>query len=196
MLFLLRLIWKLFYGCVSCPFMFLNWLWQKHIAKKQQQNYERKYCMLFLLRLIWKLFYGCVSCPFMFLNWLWQKHIAKKQRQNYELLGIYISYFQNKPAILRTLTEMIEKGISQKKFEGILRERAVIVQKERLAMEQKQIMLQNQEKESMLQIIKEQQELLAQSKMNFEQLKFREQVLDDLYNKAELKYKNELQEED
>jgi len=132
----------------------------------------------------------------MFLNWLWQKHIAKKQRQNYELLGIYISYFQNKPAILRTLTEMIEKGISQKKFEGILRERAVIVQKERLAMEQKQIMLQNQEKESMLQIIKEQQELLAQSKMNFEQLKFREQVLDDLYSKAELKYKNELQEED
>jgi hypothetical protein len=132
----------------------------------------------------------------MFLNWLWQKHIAKKQRQNYELLGIYISYFQNKPAILRTLTEMIEKGISQKKFEGILRERAVVVQRERLAMEQKQIMLQNQEKESMLQIIKEQQELLAQSKMNFEQLKFREQILDDLYNKAELKYKNELQEED
>ena len=144
---------------------------------------------MFFLKIMFKMVFYVISFPISLPIFLRRRHIIGMRRKNYEILGNYVSYFQNNPDLLRSLAYMIENNIKTEKFQQHLLQEVKKLYADKIQQEQQEIEEQYNKKKSLENIIIEQQNLLAQSKSYFEQLKFREQVLEKLYEKAEQKYK-------
>lgn len=143
---------------------------------------------MFLVKIMFKMILYTVSFPISLPIFLRRRYIIKMRRKNYEILGNYVAYFQNNPDLLRSLAYMIENNIRNEKFQQHLLQEVKKIYTDKIQQEKKEIEEQYDKKKSLENIIIEQQNLLAQSKSYFEQLKFREQVLEKLYEKAEKKY--------
>ena len=145
---------------------------------------------MFLFKIMFKIVLYIVTFPISLPIFLRKRYVIRMRRKNYEILGNYVSYFQDNPDLLRSLAYMIENNTKNEKFQQYLLQEVKKIYNDKIQKEKEDIQEQYDKKKSLENIIIEQQNLLAQSKSYFEQLKFREQALEKLYEKAEKKYQD------
>ncbi len=133
------------------------------------------------------LVYG-IGFPYFAWRWKKKKMLGDTKKANYELLGHYVALLGNNSEILRYLKKLIESGISEKDFYLVMKLNLENLKNFELEKEREIIRARLEEESDFKKMAAEQQELLIQSKLSLEQIKFREQLLENLYNKMEKKY--------
>lgn len=143
----------------------------------------------FLARLMWKAMLYTLGSPY----WLWvglrELRLARRRRANYELLGRYVALLGNNPEILRYFRQLIETGISQKELEKLINDNLSNLRQFEITQQQEEVRQKSQQEEMLKKLMTEQQEILAKSRVSLEQIKFREQLLEQLYHKIRKKYR-------
>lgn len=140
------------------------------------------------LRWIWKLVSSIVCFPYRVWRWRKNKRLLQTRQRNYKLLGNYVAVFAGHPDVLRYLRTLIENDTPEQEFQILLANNLKNLQMMEFELRKKELQLQLQEELNIKQIATQQQELLVESKMSLEQIKFREQLLDKLYQKIKEKY--------
>jgi hypothetical protein len=130
-----------------------------------------------------------ITSPYQLWKWRRKRREAKVRRQNYEILGNYVASLGNDPEILQYFRHLIEDGIETQELETLLEVNAQNL-KNLEAMHQKEIVEETREQgEELKKMAAEQKELLLQSRLSLEQIKFREKLLEQLYAKIQKKYR-------
>ncbi len=132
-----------------------------------------------------------IAFPYFLWRWNRKRYLTKTRRHNYEMLGNYISIFAGHSDILKHLRKLIEDGISEPEFQALLDTNLKNLTEFEVDKEKKVIRAKLEEEIDFKKMAIEQQELLIQSKLSLEQIKFREKLLDNLYKKMQEKYKIE-----
>lgn len=139
-------------------------------------------------RWLGKILLFSIGLPYHIWKWRKKKKLAKIRQENYEYLGNYITLFADYPDILRYLRNLIENNIEPLAFQNIITSNLKNIELAQLDLQKKEIQQQLQEELEFKKLAAERQELLVQSRMSLEQIKFREQLLDNLYQKIKKKY--------
>ncbi len=129
-----------------------------------------------------------IGFPYFLWRWHRNRALAKTRRLNYEFLGNYIALFAHNPEILKYLRSLIEEGISEQDFQNLLQRNLENLKAAELEQQKKLIREQLEQEQEFKKMATEQQELLIQSKLSLEQIKFRQQLLEHLYQKMAQKY--------
>lgn len=140
--------------------------------------------------LLWfcKFLIYCIGSPYFIWRWKKNKVLKQRQQKNYDLLGKYVVLLGNNPEILKYLRKLIESGITEKDFHLVMQVNLENLKNFELEKEREIIRTRLEEEADFKKMAIEQQDLLVQSKLSMEQIKFREQLLDNLYKKMEKKY--------
>jgi hypothetical protein len=142
-----------------------------------------------LARMMWSLVFYILGSPY----WLWrglhQWFTAHCRRRNYEILGRYVALLGNNPEILRYFRQLIESGISQKELEKLLADNLANLRQFEVTQQQNDVQQKSKQEETFKTLVAEQEEMLARSRASMEQIKFREQLLEQLYHKIRRKYR-------
>jgi hypothetical protein len=134
------------------------------------------------------LFYLLISPYYI---WLWLKECLAigRRRRNYELLGRYIALMGNNPDNIKYFRQLVELGIKEKELESLLDANVENARNIKATEQQQELQQKTEEEEQIKKLALEQQEMLMQSRVSLEQIKFREKLLDELYQKIKKKYK-------
>lgn len=134
----------------------------------------------FLLRMVF--------FPFYLIKWWLRKKEVERRRRNYEILGQYVALLGNNSATLGFFRELIEKGIKEEELEKLIQANLQKMKDFDEGKKKEAIRNKLEEEMQMRELAQEQQTILSEAKMSLEQIKFREQLLDGLYQKIRRKY--------
>ncbi|WP_372369886.1 hypothetical protein [Candidatus Uabimicrobium sp. HlEnr_7] len=135
-----------------------------------------------------KLFFRGIFFPFYLIRWWLRRKQTQQRTHNYEILGQYVALLGNNSATLGFFRELIERGIKEEELEKLIQANLQKVQDFNESKEKEAIRKKLEEEMQMRELAKEQQTILSEAKMSLEQIKFREQLLDGLYQKIRRKY--------
>ncbi len=127
--------------------------------------------------------------PYYIYKWYRGKKSAHQRQRNYEILGNYVALLGNNPTTLSYFRNLIETGVSEKRLVELLEINLNKLMTYQENAEIKKIEKQKENKEEIEQLLQEQKELLIQSRLSLEQIKFREKLLNGLYQKIQKKYR-------
>lgn len=142
----------------------------------------------FVLLSLGKTIIAILIIPYKFCSWLIEIHRAKRRRRNYEILGRYVALFDNNPEIIKYFRNLIECGIVEEELQAMLEANISYLRNFEIEAEREQSTNKLQQEQRLKKIAAEQQQILLQSRLSLEQIKFREQLLDQLYQKIRKKY--------
>lgn len=137
---------------------------------------------------MFKAIWYIVFSPYYLIKWWLKRKAAKRRRRNYEILGNYVALLGNNPEILQYFRHLIEKGIPSEELHTLLETNLKNLKNFEIGKKRDLIKSQLEQETNWKQMAAEQQELLVQSRISLEQIKFREEVLDNLYHKIKKKY--------
>lgn len=126
--------------------------------------------------------------PFYLIRWWLRKKEIERRRRNYEILGQYVALLGNNSATLGFFRELIEKGIKEEELEKLIQANLQKMKDFDEGKKKEAIRNKLEEEMQMRELAQEQQTILSEAKMSLEQIKFREQLLDGLYQKIRRKY--------
>ena len=129
-----------------------------------------------------------VFFPFYLIKWWLRKKEVERRRRNYEILGQYVALLGNNSATLGFFRELIEKGIKEEELEKLIQANLQKMKDFDEGKKKEAIRNKLEEEMQMRELAQEQQTILSEAKMSLEQIKFREQLLDGLYQKIRRKY--------
>lgn len=135
-----------------------------------------------------KLFIRIFFFPYFLLKWYLQRRTRKRRRRNYEILGQYVALLGNNAGTLGYFRELIEKGIKEEELESLIQANVQKMRDFDESKKKKAIRRKLEDEMQMQELAQEQQEILAEAKVSLEQIKFREKLLDGLYQKIRRKY--------
>ncbi|BBM83005.1 hypothetical protein [Candidatus Uabimicrobium amorphum] len=135
-----------------------------------------------------KFLFRTIFFPFYLIRWWLRKKEIERRRRNYEILGQYVALLGNNSATLGFFRELIEKGIKEEELEKLIQANLQKMKDFDEGKKKEAIRSKLEEEMQMRELAQEQQTILSEAKMSLEQIKFREQLLDGLYQKIRRKY--------
>ena len=139
-------------------------------------------------KLFAKLFLRLFFFPYYLIRWFFQRRKTKRRRRNYEILGQYVALLGNNAGTIGYFRELIEKGIKEEELEDLIQANLQKIKDFEESKKKEAIRNELEKKMNMQELAQEQQEILTEAKMSLEQIKFREKLLDGLYQKIRRKY--------
>ena len=141
-----------------------------------------------LARWIWTVLFYLVASPFLLWRAWRERKVTARRRRNYEILGRYVALLGNSSELLRYFRNLIENDIRERELQKLLEENVYRLKAHQQEQHKQELQQQLAEEQVLKQLAAEQQEILAQSRVSLEQIKFREQLLEQLYHKIRKKY--------
>lgn len=130
--------------------------------------------------------------PWTFIRWLSRRRDQERERLCRELCAEYFFIIGNNPQTIRYFEELIEQGIKPKELQRILEANLLHYKQLEEEKELQKLEAFYRSQVELAQFKEEKEELLAQTRINLEQLRNKEKLLSQIYDKLKEKYQSEL----